>query len=193
VRESGHAGRAARALPEHEVQEDVQRQLGHRVAVSEDGARVILYAGTEDAAREAERVMRGVLEQHGVEGDFALDRWHPVEEEWEDASVALPQTPEQRQAEHERLVAEEASESRSSGYAEWEVRVELPSHHAAVELAERLRGEGRAVIRRWKFLVIGVNTEDDAAELAQAIKQEAPAGATVRTEMAGALVPFILF
>jgi hypothetical protein len=193
LHEAASAGQAAQRMHEHEVEDDVRRQLGHRIVVSENDAQIFLYAGSEDAAREADWLVRGVLAQHGLQADFALDRWHPIEEQWEDASVGMPQTAGQRQSEHLRLEEEESRESVASGHAQWEVRVELPSHHEATELAERLRGESRAVIRRWKFLVIGANNEHEADSLAKAIRQDAPQDASVRTEMAGALVPFILF
>ncbi len=46
------------------------------------------------------------------------------------------------------------------------------------------------VIRRWKFLVLGANDEDDANDLVKVIKQEAPAGASVQAEELGPLLPF---
>ena len=190
LHDEAHVGRALQSLREHEVSDDVRRRLGHRVAVSTDGPRVFLYTHTEDAAREADRVVREVLTQRGLGADFALDRWHPAEEEWQDADVPLPQSDEQRAAEHQRLEAEETQESLATGHAQFEVRVELPSHRAAVALADRLQAEGRPVIRRWKFLVLGANDSDDARDLAQVIKQEAPAGATVQVEEAGPLLPF---
>jgi hypothetical protein len=190
LHDEAHVGRALQSLREHEVEDDVRRRLGHRVAVSADGPRVLVYAGTEDAAREADQVVRQVMAQRGLGADFALDRWHPVEEEWQDADVPMPQTDEQRQAEHQRLEADETRESLATGHARWEVRVELPSHHDAVALADRLQAEGRPVIRRWKFLVLGANDEDDARDLARVIKQEAPAAASVQTEEAGPLLPF---
>jgi hypothetical protein len=193
VHDQDHAGQAAGVLREHQVEADVRRQLGHRVAVTQDGARIFLYAGTEDAAREADQLVRKAIAEHELQADFALDRWHPVEEDWEDATVALPRTAQERQAEHQRLETEESRESVTSGYAEWEVRAELPSHRAAVQLAERLRDEGQPVIRRWKFLVVGTNNEDQANDLARIIRQEAPADASVRVEMAGSIVPFVLF
>ncbi len=190
LHDEAHVGRAMQSLREHEVEDDVRRRLGHRVAVSADGPRVLLYAGTEDAAREAGQVVRQVMAQRGLGADFALDRWHPVEEEWQDADVPMPQTDEQRQAEHQRLEADETRESLATGHTRWEVRVELPSHHDAVALADRLQAEGRPVIRRWKFLVLGANDEDDARDLARVIKQEAPTAASVQTEEAGPLLPF---
>jgi hypothetical protein len=190
LHDEAHVGRALQSLREHEVEDDVRRRLGHRVAVSADGPRVFVYAGTQDAAREADQVVRQVMAQRGLGADFALDRWHPAEEEWQDADVPVPQTDEQRQAEHERLEADETRESVASGHAQFEVRVELPTHQEAVALADRLQAEGRPVIRRWKFLVLGANDSDDARDLAQVITQEAPADATVRVEEAGPLLPF---
>jgi N-acetylglutamate synthase/N-acetylornithine aminotransferase len=193
LHDEAHAGRVLQSLHEHEAEEDVRHRLGQRVAVSAEGSRVFLYAGSENAAQEADRIARQVIAQHGFSADFALDRWHPVEEDWEDADVAMPQTDEERAAEHQRLEEEETRESLATGYARWEVRVELPSHREASELAERLQAEGRSVIRRWKFLVLGANDEDDARALARAIKQEAPAAASVHAEEIGPLLPFARF
>jgi hypothetical protein len=190
LHDQAHAGRALQSLREHEVENDVRRQLGHRVAVSADGSRVFLYAGTETAAREADRVVREVMAQRNIGADFAVDRWHPAEAEWRDADVAMPQTDEQRQAEHQRLEDTETRESLATGHPQWEVRVELPSRHDAAALAARLQAEGRPVIRRWKFLVLGANDEDEANDLARVIKQEAPAAASVHAEEVGPLLPF---
>jgi hypothetical protein len=192
LHEQGHAERALRSLHEHEVEDDLRRRLAHRVAVGADGACVYLYAGTENAAREADRVVREVLAQHGLEADFALDRWHPIEENWESADAAMPQTAEERTAEHQRLEAEETRESVAAGHAQWEVRVELPSHHDAVHLAERLQAEGRPVIRRWKYLILGANDSDDADALTRMIREEDPK-ASVHAEELGPLVPFTQF
>jgi len=41
--------------------------------------------------------------------------------------------------------------ARRSGFAEREVRVELPSRRKTVEFAERLEAEGVPVVRRWTF------------------------------------------
>ena len=70
------------------------------------------------------------------------------------------------------------------------MRVELPSRHAAEELAERLRAEGHPVVHRWTLLVLGADNSDDADALARVVKQEAPADAKVETEELGPLLPF---
>ena len=49
-------------------------------------------------------------------------------------------------------------------------------------LARTLENEGRAVVRRWKFLIVGAGNEDQARELAGQIRQEAPPDATVIAE-----------
>lgn len=181
LRDEADVQQAVQSVREHDVEDDVRQRLGHRVAVSADGPSIFLYAGTEDAAREADRVVRDVLARRQLTASFALDRWHPVEQEWEDAAALMPETAEQRQAEHERRVAAETRESLATGAAEWEVIVELPSRHEAAKLAERLEAEGRSVVRRWRYLFVGANNEDEAGELARLIGQEAPANASVRT------------
>jgi len=190
LHDEAHVGRVAESVRDHEVEEDARRRLGGRVAVSADGPSVFLYAGSENAAREADRVARDLIAKHGLAADFALDRWHPDEEEWENADVALPQTGDERAAEHARLEADETAESKATGKAEFEVRVELPSHREAVQLAERLKAEGRPVIRRWTLLVLGANDSDEANALADAIRQEAPADAKVEVQELGPLIPF---
>jgi hypothetical protein len=188
-----HAERVERSFSEREVEEDVHRRLARNVAVGSGDAQIFLYAGTELAAREAERVARDVLAQHGIEAEFALHRWHPIEEEWESPDVAMPQTEAQRQAEHQRLEDAETAESLATGTAQWQVRTSLPSHREAVALAAKLHNEGQTAVRRWKFLVVGANNEDDAKALAERIKAEAPPGATIRAEPAGVRLPFIPF
>jgi hypothetical protein len=190
LHDAAHADRVLESMREHEVENDVRHRLGGRVAVSVDGPSIFLYAGTENAAREADGIVRDLTAKHGLSADFALDRWHPAEEEWESADVALPQTDQERSAEHERLEEDETRESLATGHAQWEVRIELPSHHAAVQLADRLKAEGRPVIRRWTLLVLGANDSDDASALADAIKQEAPADAKVDVQELGPLIPF---
>ena len=188
-----HVERAQRSFAGHVVERDVHRRLGRNIAVGAGDSQIFLYAGTEIAAREAERVARDVLARHDIQAQFALHRWHPVEEEWENPDVAMPQTEAERDAEHQRLEDAETAESLAAGTAQWEARVEFPSHREAVALATKLRSEGRAVVRRWRFLVVGANNEDEARALAEQIRREAPPDATVRAEHAGTPRPFILF
>ena len=130
-----------------------------------------------------------------------VSRWHPAEERWEDASKPLPRTAEEADAEHERREEQQEEEAEESGYAEWEVRVDLPSHQEAVDFAERLEAEGiTPITRRWKYVLIGTATEEDAKELAERLRGEAPPGAKVTAEPSATIAweltggnPFSLF
>lgn len=177
----------------HQVDGDAHQRLGRRVAVGSGGSQVFLYTGTELAAREAEQVARGVLATYGLTAGFALHRWHPLEEDWEPAEVAMPRTDTERHAEHRKLLDEETARSQATGIAQWEARVEFSSHRDAVAMAERLRGEGWVVVRRWRFLVIGADNEDQARDLAARLRREAPPDAAVSAEQSGVYLPFIPF
>jgi hypothetical protein len=187
------AEQAKLLFSQHEVADDARRRLGSRIAVGGSDSQVFLYAGSEATAREAERIVGEVLAQHQLQAGFALHRWHPIEEEWEDADAPVPQSDAERQAEHQRLSDAETAESLASGVAQWEARAELPSHRETVALAARLREEGRPVVQRWRFLVVGANNEADAQEIADQIRREAPPGATVRAEHSRVNMPFMGF
>lgn len=184
LHDGGHAQRVVRSLRDHELQDDVRRRLGQGVAVSADSSRIFLYAGTADAAREAERVVREVLGEQQLPADLTLDRWDALKQEWVDPGTPAPDTAEVRQAEHQRLIDEETRQSLMHGQAGWEVRVDMASHREAVALAERLRAEGRPVIRRWKYLILGADNEDQARQLAQAIEREASPAVSPRIQPA---------
>jgi hypothetical protein len=173
-----------------QVEDEIRGRVGRDIAVGAGDAQIFLYAGTETAAGDAERMARDVLARHGMAAETALHRWHPIEEQWETPDVAMPQTKAEREAEHQRLVDAEAAESQATGVAQWDVRAELGSHRQAVALARKLEGEGRAVVRRWRFLIVGASDEDEARELAGHIRQEAPPDAAVTVEQAGVGWPF---
>jgi hypothetical protein len=174
--------------------------LGDRVVVSRNGPRVFLYSDSEAPAREALRTVEARIEQEGIAAVTALERWHPVEQAWKDAFVPLPDTADELAAEHERMQEREAAESLERGTAEWEVRVELPTHEQTVRLAEQLESEEIPVVRRHTFLLAGAVNEDAARALADRLRAEAPEGARVEVEPGGGLVwevapqnPFVVF
>jgi hypothetical protein len=173
-----------RSLREREFEKELREQLGEGVIVTRDGSEVFLYASSPEQAQAAQAAVREVLDHHDTAAEVSpVERWHPVEERWEDASAPLPQTDEQIAAEQQRQNQQEAADTGKLGYAEWEVRVDLPTHRDAVELAERLEAEGISpLVRRWKYLLIGTATDDDARALAERIRTEAPAGASVKAE-----------
>jgi hypothetical protein len=165
-----------------ELGRTAKERLGGRIAVSRDGPEVFLYANTEEAGREAERVVRAELEREGWDAQIALDRWHPVEERWEDAALPLPETDQERDAEHAELMAQEAREAEEGGYGEFEVRVDLPSWQAATDLSRRLDEEKLPHVRRWRYVLLGAVNEDVANELADRMRKEAPSEAEISVE-----------
>jgi len=200
LQEAEHANRILRALHEREVRQELCDELGGRVAVSSNGPDLFLYADSRRAAEAGERALREAIEEHDLTGEPRLDRWHPAEERWEEASVPLPQTADEREAERERLEADDAAESVSTGIAQWEVRVELPSAQDAEALADRLSSAGDSVVRRSNYILVGANDRDDAEALARRLQAEALHGATVHVEPGAGLVwqlmpnnPFAIF
>jgi hypothetical protein len=186
---------------EHELEEESLERLGKRLAVevSAGDSAVFFYGDSEEQVLEAGRLVRAILDEQGLEAAVDVSRWHPLEERWEDASVPLPQTEAERRAELARLEAEEVAESREGG-PDWEVRVELPGHQETTGLAERLEADGIPVLRRWRFLLIGAESEQQANELAARLRQQVPADSSVVVEGSGELLgevafpnPFVVF
>ncbi|HEX4519572.1 MAG TPA: hypothetical protein VH063_08350 [Gaiellaceae bacterium] len=175
----------AAKVQEHDLEEDARKQLGAGISVSADGPNVFLYADTREAAEGAKGIVAAILEKEGAKATITLDRWHPLAEEWQRADAPMPKSDAEREAEHERLEAQDTADSLASGFAEWEVQIALPSHGDAVELAERLESEGIPVSRRWKHVIVGADDEDDANALVTRLRGEAPAGAEFTVEPGG--------
>jgi hypothetical protein len=198
---SGDGFSFAESMRELSLQRDARRRLGDRVAVSADGPHVFVYTDTEDAAHEVQTAIAPLLTEHKLtDSSITLTRWHPDEERWEPVDKPLPSTPAERAAEHAIEEADEVEETAEQGFAEWEVRVELPSHRETVAFAEQLEREGFPVVRRWKFLLVGAPNEDLANAAAEKIQSEAPEGTRVHAEVSGAAVwkvgdpfPFAIF
>src|SRR5205809_6581458 len=69
-------------LRRHEVEHEVAKRLGGRVAVSTGPSHLFVYADSDGAAREAERILRELCATHELEADVAVHHWHPIEERW---------------------------------------------------------------------------------------------------------------
>ena len=166
-----------------DLDDEVRERLGSSVMVTRDGPNLFLYEANEDTAREAESVVRSLVEEDELTADIRVTRWHPVEEEWKDASLPLPVTPAEEAAEYAAREAVEAVEAEREGDFDWHVVVHLPGRGDAAELAERLRAEGLAPHRRWRYVTVGVLTEERAQELVDRLQAELPDDADVRIEV----------
>lgn len=165
------------------LDDDARERLGAKVMVTRDGPFVFLYATSEESAREGERVMQELVASEGLSAEITVTRWHPVEEAWKDASLPLPTTAGEEAAELAARERAEAREAEIEGEYDWHVLVHLSKRGEAIELAERLADEGMAVRRRWRYVAIGVLTEEDAEELAGRLRSEVPQDADVRVQV----------
>ncbi|MGC9221815.1 MAG: hypothetical protein ACP5H2_10775 [Solirubrobacteraceae bacterium] len=195
------ARRLANLLGEGDFQHELGDGAGERMIVSADGTEMFVYVGERERALQAMELIGRVAQgAEIVTTSMVLRRWHPVAEAWVDPDAPLPAGGEAAAAEHAALIAREREETRELKVAEWEVRVQCPSHHDVVALAAMLRDEGIPSVRRWRYLLVGAADEDAAGVLAQRISQEVPAGGTVTVEASAAAVsaempvsPFAVF
>jgi hypothetical protein len=173
----GHSlGERLRTL---DLDDHAREKLGGSVIVTRDGPRMFLYAWHEFSAREAEGMVRDLLEEEGLAGEVKLMRWHPVEEAWRPGDEPLPETEAERSEEERRHELAERRERAESGEHDWEVVVELPDLRATLDYAAELEDRGLSVKRRWKYLLVGALTEEKAVELGRQIEGEAPEGSNV--------------
>ncbi len=135
-----------------------------RLAVSRDDDTLFVYAATRAQARDAQQIVEAELEEAKVEPiAVKLEHWLADEERWDDE-------PKGETWEEEVL---------DEGYSPWEVRIECESHDAAEALADQLEQEGLSVARRWKYVVAGAATEEEAQALATRLHGEVEAGGEV--------------
>jgi hypothetical protein len=181
--DAGVGGEVADHLRAAELEHDLATTFDQQVIVSHEGERIFLYAGDRDQLDRAQGVVQKLLDGKGWDARFELRHWHEVAEDWEDPDAPEPTTDAERTAEREHLMKTEDEEvAANHGYAEFEVRVEFPSHREAKELAGTLKDEGFEPVRRWRYLVVGAADEDQAKELADRIRTEAPSDSKVSVE-----------
>ena len=178
--ESVHAstllGRLGLDLGSDEAKRLAEELQGHRLAVSRDDDTIFVYAETQPQAEQARGIVQAELAEEGIQAEVEVERWLAEEERW---SGEPPQeTWEQEELAHD--------------HAPWEVRAELPSHDEAEKLADQLESEGYDVVRRWRYLIVGVASEEDANALAKRVHGEAEPGGQVVWE-ATPQNPFAVF
>ena len=172
----------AERLHAGDLDDQARERLEGQVGVSRDGSHLFLYAADETQAREAERVVRELVDRDGLSAEITLRRWHPVQQEWEDPSVPLPTTPEAVEEELDQREAADEQEAEETHSWNWHVRAELRHRGDAVEVEKSLQGEGFHVHRRWRYVTVDVATEEAARELADRLAAELPDGAELVVE-----------
>jgi len=130
---------------------------GRRLAVSEDENELFVYAASPAEAERARAIVEAVVAEEGIDARIGpVEHWLHDEERWDD---------EPREPTPEEELLEE-------GVAPWEVRIDCQSHREAEELAERLEAEGYGVVQRWKYLIVGATTREEAEALAARLHGE---------------------
>jgi len=164
-----------------EAKELAKTLTGDRLAVSRDGSELFVYASRKISAEHAHAVIEAELRRHGFVARVSrVERWLEDEERWDDEPK--DETWEEEAVEH--------------GWAPWEVRVGCHSHREAIELAEKLESEGYRPLRRWRYLIVGTDTREDAKALARRLHGEVEVGGEVVWEEAadaGVVSPFRIF
>jgi hypothetical protein len=146
--DAGIGGEIADHLRAAELEHDLATSFDQRVIVSHEGERIFLYAGDRSQLDRAQGVVQKLLDSKGWDASFDLRHWHEVAADWEGPDVPEPATDAEREAEHERLMQTEDEETAAQGgLAEFEVRVEFPSHREARQFAKQLEEEGLSNIR----------------------------------------------
>jgi hypothetical protein len=161
-------GRLGLDLGTDEAKRLAEELEGRRLAVSRDGSELFVYAASPAEAEGAKAIVAAELADEGIEArTSAVERWLPEEERW---------TGEEPQETWEE-------EEIDRGYAPWEVRVERETHAEARGLADELERDGYDVVRRWRYLIVGTASEEEARELAQRVHGEVEPGGQVVWEV----------
>jgi len=103
------------------LDDETRDRLGKSVVVTRDGSRLFAYTETDDQAAEAERVIAQLVSDEDLTAEVRVTRWHPVAEEWRDASLPLPSTAADEQREYAERETAETQEARAEGDFDWRV------------------------------------------------------------------------
>jgi len=160
-------GRLGLDLGSDEAQRLAKELQGHRLAVSNDEDTVFVYVDAAAQADQTRKIVEAELQDEGIEAETITEHWLPEEERW--SGEPPSETWEEEVIEH--------------GHAPWEVRVELLSHEEADKLADELEREGFDVARRWRYLIVGAGSEEEARALAKRVHGDAEPGGEVVWEV----------
>ena len=151
-------------LRAHDLDDEARKRIGGGAIVTRDGPRLYVYTTSEAAAREAERVVRELVEADRLTGEVSVTRWDEERDAWLDA------------ADGEVVEDPRAGEEGP----EYFVLVESEDHEILKELAGRLQAEGRPVeLRRGKVLV-GSFDDEEVEVLADRLRGELGTKASVQ-------------
>ena len=139
----------------------VSHLKAERFAVTKDGNRIYVYVGSSEELDSAEKAI-------GVElGELAIAPVDVVREHWLADAERWDDDPAEPSIESETL---------ARGVAPWEVRIPCGSHAAAHALADQLERAGYGVVRRWRYVIAGVASREEAESVAARFHGDAEPG-----------------
>lgn len=96
--DEGHGLSLGERLRSHDLDDEARERLGGDIIVTRDGTSLFLYTGSEEAAREAGRLMERLVAAEGLDAQVEITRWDPGDNAWEDISAAAAEQghPEER-------------------------------------------------------------------------------------------------
>jgi hypothetical protein len=148
----------------------------HRLAVTHDDDSVFVYAASLRQAEQAQEVVEAELRELGLDPVLVVvEHWLDDQARWDDEAPG----------------ADVEDDVLARGYAPWEVRVTAGSADEARALAERLEAEGYGVVRRWRYVLAGAASREDADALAQRLHGDVEPGGELVWEVTPAN-PFAL-
>ena len=159
----------------HKLAEELE---GRRLVVSRDDDTIFVYAGSSAAAERARDIIEAELRETGAQGRVGpIEHWLADEDRWDD------EAPQGFEAEQEVL---------KEGLSPWEVRLEAASPEEAETLTAKLAADGYSVVRRYRFVLVGADSEVAARELANRLHGEAEASGELVYETLPQN-PFVIF
>jgi hypothetical protein len=142
----------------HDLVEELE---DHRLAVTHDEDTVFVYAGSRRQAEQAQAIVEAELRDLALAPrSLVLEHWLAAEDRWDDEPAG----------------ADVDEDVLARGYAPWEVRVECRTPQEARELADRLEREGWGVVRRWRYVLAGAPSREQAQALADRVHGQVEPG-----------------
>jgi hypothetical protein len=154
--DESHGYSLGERLRSHDLDDEARKRLAGGVIVTRDGPLVYVYTTSEAAAREAERVLRELVDAERLTADIGVTVWDEERDAWLDAA---------------RGDVVEDPRAGEEG-PEYFVLVESEDHAELEALAGRLEGEGRPVELRRGKLLVGSFDDEEVEQLAERLRGE---------------------
>jgi hypothetical protein len=153
--DEAHGYSLGERLRSHDLDDHARERLGGGAIVTREGPRLHVYTKSLAAAREAERVLRELIEADRLSADISVTVWDEERDAWLDAEGG-------------DVVEDPRADEEGPEYF---VMVESEDQAALEALAARL--DGPVELRRGRLLV-GVADDEEVEALAERLRRELP-------------------